>query len=442
MLKISIFTEAGKGYGYGHLSRCTALCDAFVAFGFAAKLFCRGEAGSDWESDEMAFDGCDIVVIDSYTASIVTYNKASQKAKVCVWLDDFDRLPYPKGIVYSSADAPLLRKEFWNAPKKDISKSVKNIFINLGSAPLDFDFLSAAKDAFGEDINIIELSNTDAKGVAETMSGADLAISAAGQTLLELACMGVPSIAVITAQNQLSNAIKLQNIGFCKVVSADTLSETKECLSGFLGEKERASSSAAGQGCIGEIGALRLAANTLCEFGLKAPQETLLLDKEILIDTLIIKPFCGLEREQLRELLGWRNHESIREWMFDKEPIVWDEHIKFVENLKIVRTKAYWMVQDVGVISLSAIDYEETKADIGIYKAPKAPKGSGARLLTALLEIAFLRLGLDTLRAEVYCDNKTATALYGRFGFCLEGEYERDGKKVLVYELKKGKTIE
>ncbi|MGE4399592.1 MAG: UDP-4-amino-4,6-dideoxy-N-acetyl-beta-L-altrosamine N-acetyltransferase [Campylobacterales bacterium] len=435
MLRIAVFTEAGGSYGYGHLSRCGAILDGFSAFGFSAELFCRGEGRADWERDGAAFDGYDIVVIDSYTAAIDAYDRASQKAKVCVWLDDFCRLNYPKGIVHNCADMPILRKEFWNVAKKDIQKSVQNVFINLGSAPLDFDFESKAKEAFGEDINIIKLHNADAIGVRDAMQKADVAVSAAGQTLLELASMGVPSVAVITAQNQISNAAKLENIGFCKVVTVDTLDKTAEYLQSFCAAQSREISSVAGQEHMKEVGALGLAADALYALDIKTPRNMLNLDAS----SLNIKPFWSLDESERKELLSWRNNDSVRVRMFCKEPISWDEHIKFIETLKSDKTKSYWMVEGVGVISLSKIDFEELKADIGIYKAPDAPKGSGAKLLETLLDISF-KLELKSVRADVYMGNAAAVKLYERFGFCFVGEYERDGT-VAVYELKKEENI-
>jgi UDP-4-amino-4,6-dideoxy-N-acetyl-beta-L-altrosamine N-acetyltransferase len=267
------------------------------------------------------------------------------------------------------------------------------------------------------------------------MQKADVAISAAGQTLLELASMGVPSVAVITAQNQIPNATKLENIGFCKVVTGNALDKTAEYLQSFCAAKEREASSIAGQTYMKEIGALRLAADVLYLLGIKTPRNMLNLD----VSSLNIKPFWSLDESERKELLSWRNDDSVRVRMFCKEPISWDEHIKFIETLKSDKTKSYWMAKGVGVISLSKIDFGELKADIGIYKAPNAPKGSGAKLLEVLLDISF-KLGLKSVRADVYTDNAAAVKLYERFGFCFVDKYERDGT-VAVYELKKEENI-
>ncbi|HOI82818.1 MAG TPA: UDP-4-amino-4,6-dideoxy-N-acetyl-beta-L-altrosamine N-acetyltransferase, partial [Campylobacterales bacterium] len=153
-----------------------------------------------------------------------------------------------------------------------------------------------------------------------------------------------------------------------------------------------------------------------------------------------IEPFWGIDETKLRELLCWRNDEGVREWMFTKEPIGWDEHINFVEGLKTNKTKSYWMAEGIGVISLANIDYERLSADIGIYKAAGAPKGSGTKLLEILIKIAFVRLGLLCLCAEVYAANEAALRLYKRLGFCFKNEYERDGN-VVVYELKKEGSV-
>lgn len=444
MLKISIFTEVGNGYGYGHLTRCTAISDAFFAYGFEASIFVRGEGGVDWEEDISFFESrianSDIVIIDSYKASLTVYEKASLAAKVCVWLDDFNRLNYPTGIVHNASKTPLLRREFWYANKKSINSEVKNVFVNLGSANTYFDFIAAVKSSLGESVRVVTIGNSSAAEVKQSMEKSDLAVSAAGQTLLELAALGVPTIAIITADNQLQNAKLLFEAGFCSVLYANNLTDLNSAIADFAQAEKRTRASLAGQGFYKKIGALELASNVLFALGIGMAKNVNCVDGILNKDGLTLKPFWSMSKDESGRVLSWRNRDEVRRWMFSKEPIDKDVHESFIESLKSDRKKLYWLVDNIGVVSL-VIDYENEKAQIGIYKAPDAGKGSGAKMLTALIDIAFSKIGIRVLEAEVYTDNESAIKLYNRFGFCFIREYSDKYGTIAVYELKRSGEI-
>lgn len=427
------------------MARCTAISDAFKAHGFDAELIVRGEGLTDWTEDGDFFadklKDADIVVIDSYGADIGLYEKAAKTSKICIWIDDFDRLSYPAGIVHNASKTPLLRREFWHAPAKKIAHEIKSVFINLGSAAPDFDFEAAAKKAFGGNINIVTIKNASAADVKKSMAAADVAVSAAGQTLLELASMGVPTVAVITADNQLQNAGLLSRAGFCSVLRATDLDRLESVLAALSDVGKRTVMSVSGQNFFDKVGVLELAADALAAMGLGIAKYSGCMGEILEIEGIRLKPFWRMDKKESDDVLGWRNSEEIRCRMFCKEPIKREEHQGFIESLRSSRTKAYWMAEDLGVVSLSGIDYEIGRAQIGIYKAPAAQKGSGARLLSALIEIAFSKLGLKAIEAEVYMDNKAALGLYKRFGFCFNGEYESADGKVGIFELKKEEAV-
>lgn len=73
----------------------------------------------------------------------------------------------------------------------------------------------ASYDGEADDrINVLH----DVADMASVMSRADLALSAAGSTLYELAAVGVPTIAVATTENQLLNAEGYERLGLGPVV--------------------------------------------------------------------------------------------------------------------------------------------------------------------------------------------------------------------------------
>ncbi|MDQ7082427.1 MAG: glycosyltransferase [Aquificota bacterium] len=59
-----------------------------------------------------------------------------------------------------------------------------------------------------------------AEEMKNLMLDADIAISAGGQTLYELARVGVPTIAVAVAENQMWNVSEWQEAGFIEAVEA------------------------------------------------------------------------------------------------------------------------------------------------------------------------------------------------------------------------------
>jgi spore coat polysaccharide biosynthesis predicted glycosyltransferase SpsG len=191
-----------------------------------------------------------VSVIDSYLAPRQTYLDIVAGSGVCVCIDDFERIEYPDGIVvrttavlsanpgHSSGavrnligpEYHLIRREFWDlTPKRAISKEVNRIFITLGGTTRQ-DLLERLVDSTSRrfpNAQIDVVAGFDAIGVASQLKGAkkrtivhgilssaamrdlmlasDLAVSAGGQTSLELARCGVPVIAIVIAENQREN---------------------------------------------------------------------------------------------------------------------------------------------------------------------------------------------------------------------------------------------
>jgi spore coat polysaccharide biosynthesis predicted glycosyltransferase SpsG len=229
LLKIAIFTEAGSGHGYGHLSRCTALKQGFEEFGVCTKVYVRGDLAdrddvvkTEWlDSYEALFANFDVIVIDSYHADKRVYEEAAKSAKLGVWFDDTSRIDYPEGYLIDGKNSVLLRKAFF-APNASCGGVGKKIFISFGGTDQgalvaqiasvlrdkfpDFSFIFASKvadEAFGQNDKI--LVGADEIMVAKAMLECVCAVSAGGQTLLELAALAIPSVAVIIAENQIAS---------------------------------------------------------------------------------------------------------------------------------------------------------------------------------------------------------------------------------------------
>ncbi len=246
-MKITILTEAGKGIGFGHLTRSIALYQAMEEIGNNPELIVNGDKSIldfiknkkhqilNWSKDErktneLAEDS-DFVIIDSYLANKQLYDNISgiTQGKVLM-VDDYKRLNYPKGFVVNpsisgeSLDYPevsgvkylvgkdyiILRKEFWEIPEKEINKEISKVLVTFGgsntSVVLNFVTRELKKTFDFEVITVDSISNRlEPKDMVDLMLECDICISGGGQTLYELARIGVPSIGICFAENQKFN---------------------------------------------------------------------------------------------------------------------------------------------------------------------------------------------------------------------------------------------
>ena len=127
--------------------------------------------------------------------------------------------------------------------------------------------------------------------------------------------------------------------------------------------------------------------------------------------------FTSLSGEQKLMVLKWRNDERIAKFMKNKS-VGKKEHFVFLERLKSIQDKIYFLVKDegefIGVVSF--VDITKQSCEFGVYKNPEL-KGVGKKLLDLIKEYAFFTLKVGSLKAKAYNNNEKALALYENFGF-------------------------
>jgi spore coat polysaccharide biosynthesis predicted glycosyltransferase SpsG len=265
--KSIILTEAGKNIGFGHLTRCIALYQAFEQNGNNPELIINGDKSilgfvkdkkyqiMNWIKREDKIteiaNVSDIVVIDSYLApkslydniSNLFYSQSKPQPKPLLMIDDYQRIDYPQGIVVNPSiygdkldypkndqveyllgkDYIILRKEFWDVPEKIINKDVKHILITLGGIDKgdflkkflkflsitfpDFNYhvITNSNLSLNLNLNLNLYSSLSAQEMRDLMLKSDICISGGGQTTYELARVGVPAIGICFADNQMGN---------------------------------------------------------------------------------------------------------------------------------------------------------------------------------------------------------------------------------------------
>lgn len=187
----------------------------------------------------------------------------------------------------------ILRREFWEVPESALSESVDNILVTLGGSdpynimPRVIDLLDKLPEIFEitaiigpffENIAEVQAAAERARrvitlvespdSVIDLMLQADLAISAGGQTLYELARVGCPTIALRIASNQDGQMGVFEEEGFLLTVGHGDHGGIIEAIYEVLGKvltdtKTRSAMSAAGKRLIDGKGALRVARTIL-----------------------------------------------------------------------------------------------------------------------------------------------------------------------------------
>jgi len=155
------------------------------------------------------------------------------------------------------------------------------------------------------------------------------------------------------------------------------------------------------------------------------------------MNKIILLNFIELSLSNKKIVLFWRNHGSIKKWMFNSLDISLEEHLSFIESLMNSKTKLYFLVKQnnnfLGVIDFTNIN--KNSAEFGLYTNPKI-KGKGEILLKTICDYAFKELKIRILYAEAFIDNIRAIELYKKFNF-LETKIKIIQKKeVICMELK------
>lgn len=276
-MKIIIITEGSSKIGYGHVTRCLSLYHAFKEKGLNVKFIVNGDSSIEsllthtehnifnWLEDSFkllqSLNSSDIVIIDSYLADETLYRRISESVALSVYIDDNQRINYPKGVVINGSihaeklNYPIsdetdyllgsrympLRHPFRGVGEKNIAPSIQNVMVTFGGDDLrnltpnilriltthypslnkyviigkGFKKIPLIKRIKDEKTKLIFYP--DAEGMLEVMLKSDIAISAAGQTLYELAKVGLPTIAIGVAHNQIYNLENWEKAGFIEV---------------------------------------------------------------------------------------------------------------------------------------------------------------------------------------------------------------------------------
>lgn len=259
-MKVAIVADAGGKIGLGHLGRCMALAQALKRFHRAHIIFMvEDAAGRAWVRDKgfitrKTFSGYwDLIIADSYRFRSSDYRIFRKAARVFCIVDDSGHVRFPcdwvlnssvsaKKTFYAASPADNfllgpkfhpLRKEYNKQPAPSVGlRPVRNALVVLG-ATVNSELLGAMVKAVRKAVPSARLrvvtgpyktgpvaAQDDRVSVYSSppdmrklIEKCDIAVSGGGQTLYELAYMGIPTVAVQMAENQHGNMVGLMDAG-------------------------------------------------------------------------------------------------------------------------------------------------------------------------------------------------------------------------------------
>lgn len=394
-LRVIILTEGGGALGMGHIGRCTALAVAFVEQGCALVMgvnsppgICKAMPGyeltnGNWVQDpnlrKRLVDGADIVVLDSYLASAAIVHELASSTYKMVVIDDAARLAYPDNVVIVNpnigAEAiyyhglrnehllcgpqyAMLRSQFAMQRPHEYRKKIEHAVVTLGGseqgarlvvicrairkllpcvsitmiAPRSLDRSAVFAQLEGGP-PIAVLQDLPANLIRDIFSDADFAISAAGQTVAELAWCGTPTLLSAIADNQRGIAQGWSAAGFAKQIPLPEEDNFLEALSDAIAALQtpevRAERGMIGQKLVDGGGAGRVAKHLIAQ----CQSERVMVRQAL--------------PEDSRALLAISNQSDVRESSFTTKIIELDEHLNWF-NHRLADPNCLFLVAQVG----------------------------------------------------------------------------------------------
>jgi UDP-2,4-diacetamido-2,4,6-trideoxy-beta-L-altropyranose hydrolase len=256
-MRTAILTNAGKSIGLGHLGRCMALAQAVESIHNVKPIFLGLDSiSSSWVGERdfpvsKEVSGIwDLLIADlgeipageeeslkNLAAEILMIHDVGGANASCDWI--LNGSIYAQEISYAKSSArglllgprfQPLRKEFWYSTKLTCSNQVEDVVIILGGsnveAALAFILRMAGEALPTANLHVVTgphvkipqvgsrvIQHQSPFNIRSLIESCDLAISAGGQGLYELAFCGVPVIAIPIANNQIPNVMAFSLAG-------------------------------------------------------------------------------------------------------------------------------------------------------------------------------------------------------------------------------------
>ncbi len=472
-MKIKILTEGGKNIGLGHISRCVALYEEAHRRNIDVQLLIYGDV-SDVEIlsgknvvnknwiDEHFLQGNiqqnDYVIVDSYLAKTNIYQIIYKQAKNVIYIDDTNRIQYPKGTiinpaidiseldygennkVISGANYILLRTPFNQKICKPI-REINRVLVMIGGTDIknitpkiintvckenpniDFDIVVNNSEQYNIRKNVKLHNNLNAEEMFSIMSKCDLAITGAGQTIYELMATSTPFIAIQVAYNQKNNINTIK-----KYISNDIVVD-----------------------CTNEVD-IESIKTKFYKLKSNSVRKEILQKQSNIIDTQgnkriideLIGPYISIrivQPDDVKNVFELSNKEYVRQYSINKNLIKWEDHINWFKNTINREDVEFYIVCDsdsnfLGQVRFN-IEHSDAIISISLCESIKG-KGLGKIILyKSIHKVLSINDNIQRVIAFISKENIASKKLFEGAGFD-NVDVEND---IMRYELQREKFL-
>lgn len=444
MTTLLLRADAGPSIGVGHLSRCVALAEAAVARGW--RVYLAGSVpGADWllarlstldvpvlEPMDVAVQAADldadVVLVDHYglgelpdvraVARLVSLEDGPFGRRAADVVVDANLAPTSRPadgspLVLAGPRFAPLRSEVIAARRGGSPRpggAPRVVVVMGGSAAADA--VSAAMTALHRvdlpmtvrAISPSPLPAPDGRFAVEPptpdlpalLAGADLVISAAGVTLLELCCLGVPAAIVQLADNQSAGYRAALDRGLAAGLgTAADLPAAAPTLRALLEDTERRA-------------ALSRAASSVVD-GRGA-------DRILTASTLTLRRATMSDADRL---LAWRNDPGTLRWSRGHQPVAEPVHREWLHASLANPDRVLLIVESdhpIGTVRFDRVEPDTWEVSITV-APPDRGKGLSADLLMLGEAALTARHAPALILANIHEDNVASRTLFDRAGY-------------------------
>lgn len=265
----------------------------------------------------------------------------------------------------------------------------------------------------------------DVSDMAALMLWADAAVTAAGTTTYELACVGTPFVTLITADNQEANANQIGRQGVAVALGRHDALVT-DALAGRLrdflcDEGQRRDQAARGRELVDGRGAERVVSTLLAKRAQLRPAE--LQDGDL--------------------LLCWANDPESRKNSFHPKAISPEEHAQWLAAKLADPNCRLWIASLVSATQTGMVRFDlgTESAEISVNLAPDLRgQGMGSIVISAACAKLFREeQGMESIIALVKAENHASLVAFTKAGFVSEGENEHLGIPTVLLRLERNR---
>lgn len=436
MVALVIRADGGPGIGAGHLGRCLALAQVWRDRGGDVTLVSDrpppawvhrfheegvvvqdpdpgwGELSADW------------AVVDGYTLASAAAELRTAGHRILA-IDDFGvGGPHDADLVLdqnldvesTTYSAPallgpryaLLRREFRDRPwRRDVPSHAENLLFAIGGFPMEA-VAALAEQAVARARGPFTVDRLQGREqVVPAMAAADMALAAAGSTVWELCCVGVPAVVVSTAPNQRPVAAAVARRGLAEDggsaadLMPDALAARLDALAADRARRE--AMIRRGQQIVDGLGASRVVTR-------------------LLADLIRLRPAVA---DDSGLLWTWVNDPDVRARAFSTDPISWETHSAWFAARLADPSSHIWVASASDGDPVGQVRFETRNGttEIAISVAGTARgRGWGGALIEAGIRRLFAASDVEWVLARIKPDNLASVRAFESADFYFDGE--------------------